>query len=1133
MRTRALFILLFVPLLLNAQEYRATLLGVVTDPTGATVPEATVTAVNMETSVRTVTKTNNDGSYVIPLLLPGRYAMQVEHPGFKTFERSPIELRLNDRTRLDVELQVGQVSDRVTVTAEAPLLETASSNRGEIVDNRKVTDLPISGRNPYVFMQLAAGAVYNGSMIWTRPFGEGSQYTINGGRNASNEFQLDGAPNNSTDSSAAVIVYVGYTPPIEATQEMKVQTNTYDSQYGRTGGGVANLSLKSGTNRFHGAVYEYMRRASLEANSFANNAAGARKVDHIVDQYGFEIDGPVMLPKLYRGKDRTFFMFALERYREPAPRPDQGAVPTAEQRRGDFSQTYTSAGGLYTIYDPLSVRLNPAFDPTKAVTLSNLQYIRTPFANNQVPQNRMEPIALNVLKDIPLPNQPGDPITHMNNWFANGAEKNSFQNLLGRIDHFINPTWRIFARGSREMRDDSLDYWVWGTVASKKYVQRRGAATGAFDATGTLNPSTVLNGRVSFTRVLQNAYNYATLDVSSLGFPKSLLSQLPMPNFYPVFTFENYLQASIGPWANEPNDTIAAQGTLLKLYRTHSMKFGSEFRVLRYAVLGRENGAGNYGFTRSWTSSNPQVTDANAGNAIASFLLGYMGSGTVTISATPYQSRHYPVVFFQDDWQVARRLSLNLGVRWDSESPLVERYNRQNRGFDFNAKSPYQIPGYDLRGGLLFAGVGGQPRGARDPDKDNIQPRFGLAYKMLESKPLVFRGGIGRYYLPISAAGGNTGFSQSTSTQTSTSDYRPFQVLSNPFPNGLVQPSGSSLGLATQVGNSISFRDVRERAPYMWQYSAGFQYELIPGLLAEATYVGSETGELQVTKNLLYLTQEQLALGTPYLSASVPNPFYGVLPVTTSRGAQATIQRRSLLAQYPQYTGVTMNGVSLGSSWYNSAAFKVERRFKSGFSLLASYTISKSLEAADYLNPQDTNLHRELTSYDRPQRLVLSGLYHFPVGPEKRWLNSGVLSHVIGGWELSWSSVTQSGTPMSYPDYYLYGDPKLKSGQTLQHWFDTSPSIWVQRPADTLRVTPLRSPNIRRHSAPQVDLTLIRDFRIKEGRKFQLKVSAFNVSNTPIFNFPNTSPASPLFGVVPTTPLNYPRSVEIGLRYAF
>jgi hypothetical protein len=1131
MRARALFVLLFVPLLLNAQEYRATLLGVVTDPTGATVPGATVAAINLETSVRSASKTNSDGSYVIPLLLPGRYAIQVEHPGFRTFERSPIELRLNDRTRVDVELQVGQVSDRVTVTAEAPLLETASSNRGEIVDNRKVTDLPINGRNPYVFMQLAAGAVYNGSMIWTRPFGEGSQYTINGGRNGSNEFQLDGVSNNSNIDTS--MVYVGYTPPIEATQEMKVQTNTYDSQYGRTGGGVANLSVKSGTNRFRGAIYEYMRRTDLEANSFANNAAGAARVDHVVDQYGFELDGPVLLPKVFNGKDRTFFMFALERYREPAPRPAWGAVPTAEQKKGDFSQTFTSAGRLYTIYDPLSVRLNPAFDPTRSVTLSNLQYIRTPFAGNQVPQNRMEPIALNVLKDIPLPNQPGDPITHMNNWFANAFEVNHFQNLIGRVDHVFNPTWRMFGRWSHEMRNNTLDYWAWGTPAAKVLYQGRGASTAALDLTGTLNSSTVLNARLGLSRVLQNLYYFKSIDVSGLGFPKSLQSQLQMPNIYPVFGFENYLQAGQGSYGDEPSDTIVFQGTLLKTHGTHSMKFGSEYRIMRHSVFYRDNGAGNYQFTRSWTSSNPQVTDANAGNAIASFLLGDMSSGTVTLNNTPYQSWRYPVVFFHDDWQVSRRLTLNLGLRWDYESPMVERYNRQLRGFDFNAKSPYQVPGYDLRGGLLFAGVGGQPRGAYNPDKNNIQPRFGLAYKMFESKPLVFRGGIGLYYLPTMDTPGQTGFSQSTTTVTSTPGYLPFQVLSNPFPNGLIPPLGASQGLATQVGNSVSFRNLEQRIPHVWQYSAGFQYELVRGLLVEATYVGSQTADLQVSKNLLYLTKEQLALGTPYLSASVPNPLYGVLPVTASRGAQSTIQRRNLLMQYPQYTGVTMNGVSIGSSWYNSVAFKVERRFKGGLSLLASYAISKAMEAVSYLNPQDANLDRDLTSYDRPQRLVLSGLYNFPIGPQQKWLNRGFLSHLIGGWELSWSSVTQSGPPMSYPDYYLYGNPKLESGQTMSHWFNTSASIWGQRPADTLRVTPLRSPNIRRHSAPQVDLTLIRDFRIKEGHKFQFKVTAFNVSNTPIFDFPNTSPTSPLFGVVPTTPLNYPRSVEIGLRYAF
>lgn len=288
-----------------------------------------------------------------------------------------------------------------------------------------------------------------------------------------------------------------------------------------------------------------------------------------------------------------------------------------------------------------------------------------------------------------------------------------------------------------------------------------------------------------------------------------------------------------------------------------------------------------------------------------------------------------------------------------------------------------------------------------------------------------------------------------------------------------------------------------------------------------------------MSRSLNFLTKDQLALGTPYLSQAVANPFYSVLAPNTSRGATASIQRRELLMQYPHFTSVTMNNASLGESWYNSLQIKLEQRFKHGLSFLLSYTASKTMEAVSYLNAQDSTLTRELTPFDRPQRLVISGLYELPLGKQKSLLNQGVFAHILGGWQLSWTSVMQSGVPMSYPDFYLYGNPKLTNGQNLDRWFDTSKDIWVQRPADTLRTTPLRSPNIRVHSAPQVDLALMRSFRIFEGHELQFRASAFNATNTPIFQSPNTSPTSNLFGVVPITQINMPRSIDLGFRYVF
>ncbi len=1129
---RSLVLLVAALASLSAQEYRATLLGLVSDPSGAAVSGARVMATNLASGVTVRSESNQTGNYLIPFLLPGSYRLEVEKAGFKSFERAPLELRVNDRVRLDVPLEIGEVTERVTVTAEAPLVEASTASRGQIIENRKITDLPIGGKNPFMLMGLSAGVQFAGSLQYARPFdvGSSSDVSINGGRRGINEFQIDGVSDNVGIGARPTVAYV---PPVEATQEFKVQTNTYDAQYGRTGGGIISVSVKPGSNAWHGAAYEYLRRTGLEANTFANNAYARPRTERTVDQYGFELDGPLTIPRLHSGRDRTFFMFALERLRDSLPMPALGTVPTPEQRKGDFSQTLTSSGRPYTIYDPLTVKPNPAFDPAKPVSLSNLQYLRSPFAGNQIPPGRMTAIASRVLDDIPLPSRAGDPVTLVNNWYAGEvAQDEDFQNLIARVDHTLSNAWRVYARWSHNYRDGGrINYSGWQTPARRQIHAGRGNDGAVFDAVGTLNPRAILSARLGFSR-FKELSKFTPQDISALGFPKTLAAQLQIPNKYPIFTFEGYMQAGMDEWDIKPSDTYTAQAALLKILGKHSLRTGFEFRLTRTALIGRANASGTYNFTRAWTGSNPQVNDAAAGNAIASFLLGYMSSASATLNATPYLSSRYPVVFVQDDWQVSPRLTLNLGLRWDSEGAPLERYDRQNRGFDYTAKSPYQVPGLDLRGGLLFAGSS-RPRGAFDADRNNWQPRLGLAYRLLDARPLVFRAGLGRYFLPTVEFGGTVGFSQTTTALTGTADFLPFHTLSEPFPNGLMQPPGASRGLATQVGDSLSFSDPGRRIPYVWQYSAGFQYEVRTGLLVEASYVGSQTRQIQVNRALNFLTREQLALGTPYLSQVVPNPFYGVLPANTSRGAQPTIQRRNLLLQYPHFSGVTMNYASLGKSWYDSLQVKVEQRLWAGLAVLASYTASKTMEAAAYKNSADTELSRELVAFDVPQRLVLSGVYEFPVGPKKRWLSSGLAAHLIGGWQLGWSGVFQSGMPMSYPDYYLYGNPKLASGQSLNRWFDTSKQIWVQRPADTFRTAPLRSPNIRRHTAPQVDATLIRSFRLREGHRVQFKASAFNLSNTPVFDFPNLDPNSPLFGVVPVTQINSPRSIELGFRYVF
>lgn len=1119
--------------LLFAQEYRATLVGTVADPSGASVPEARVSATNIETQVTSALVTGADGNFVIPFLPPGNYSLRVEKEGFKTTSRGPIELRINDRTRIDVTLDIGQSTDKVTVTAEAPLLETASSSRGQVVDQRAIADMPLNSRNPFTLMNLAAGVNYTNSLLYFRPFDNGAigYFSINGGQNGLNSFQIDGAPNDASNAGSEL----AYVPPVEATQEFKVQSNIYDAQYGRTSGGVVNVSIKPGTNIFHGAAYEYLRRTSLDANPFSQNAAGAPRAQHPIDQYGWEFDGPVRIPKVYNGKDRTFFMFSQERYREFTPQPAIETVPTALQRAGDFSQTYKSATQLYTIYDPLTVSTNPAYNPALPLTATNSQYIQQPFAGNKVPQNRMNPIALNVLKDIPLPNQTGQAYTQLQNYYGgNVGEATDFQNLIARVDHAFSDRWRTYARWNHNFRDGGrIDYNGWGTPATAIIHAGRYNDGAVFDAVSTLSPRTTLDLRVSYGRFTATSV-YNPISITSLGFPQSLLSQLPIANKYPIFNFTNYTATGENEWDINPNETYTASAGLTHIVGSHSMKFGGEYRLIHNADAPRTNGMGNYTFDVNWTRKTPDYADPNSGNAIATFLLGDISSGSVTTNAATYMRWRYPVLYFQDDWQVTRRLTLNVGLRWEEQAPGVERFNQQVGYVDLNAPFPIAVPGMPgLKGGLTFAGVNGVTRGAFNPDWLNFQPRLGFAYKLLRSRPLVIRGGVGRMFIPLQTTNPATNFSRTTNVLTNTSDYHAIGDLSNPFPSGLLPTLGPTLGLATNAGQSISSTDPNLKIPYVWQFSAGFEYEIRPGLLAEASYSGSRTYQLGVNQAKDFITVDQMAQGSAYLNQLVSNPFYGLLPSSTSLGSQPTVARSLLITQYPQFTGVTINGVPIGINWYNSAQFKLEERFKHGLSFLLSYTLSKNMQASSYLNNQDTSLARALVSYDRPQRLVLSATYELPVGPKKSFLNRGIVSKLVGGWETNLVFNKQSGAPIAFnSSYYLTCDPKLPTN-TVNQWFNTDPSCWVQRPANTLRTMPLYSGNIRAQTAPQMDANIFRDFYIREHHKLQVKFSAFNVFNTPLWGAPNTNPASSLFGKVTLTQINLPRNAEVGFRYAF
>src|SRR6185312_8838848 len=1128
-----LAVICFLTVNMSAQEYRATMLGIVSDSTGAVMSGAEVVVTNTATRVVTNSKTNGDGAYVVPFLVPGPYTLRVQKSGFQSFEQTGIQLQGNAQVRINVKLSVGQAYTEVKVTSQTPLLDTAGANNGQVIDQRQLVTLPVHSLNPMEVPSLSTGVNSGGNgLLYSRPFDNGSidAYSINGGGVAQNNYQLDGFPNNALTFYQAQ-PQVAFVPPIFGVQEVKVMTNTYDAQYGHTLGGIVSVITKSGTNVFHGNAYYSMHRTYLDANTYLNDQNGSRKPFDHVDQFGFEIGGPVIIPKVYHGKDRTFFMFSYEHYNDSKPLPALGSVPTPLQRTGDFSQTYNASGQLITIYDPNTTRPNPNFDSSQPVSADNPQYLRDAFEGNIIPQDRLNQVALNVMNDIPLPNSPGDPITKLNNWQAGQAVSSDlFNNYIARVDHQINGRWKIFGRWDHNRRNAASNSFDWQTPARQYFQAFRQNDGVGLDAVGVLNPQTIVTARIGYHRFVFSSDPFTSQDLSYLGLPVTNLLQ--ESGLYPLMNFTNYIGTGDIVEDNAPSETYSADGTLIKVVGKHSLKIGVQYNIDHLADVQKQNGQGTYNFTPGFTRKTPQVSDPASGQAIASFLLGDIDNASVNLNAAPYVSWHNLGLFLQDDWQVNSRLVINLGLRWGYQSPPYVRHDAQNRGFDFNAESPVQVGG--AKGGLLFAGVG-QPRSAFDRDFTDWQPRLGFAYRVTPTGPLVFRGGIGRSFAPLNYVyGGNTGFSETTIAQTSTPDFKPLNTLSNPFPGGLTPAPGASLGLATNVGNGIYFTDPKWKRPYVWQYSLGFEYELTPTLLLNVSYVGSQVKHIGVYKEYDFLSTAQLGLGAGELNQVVSNPFYGVLPANTAIGGQPTIAKASLMTPYPQFTNVTDTSNSIGRSWYNSLQVKGERRFKNGFSLLAFYTYSKEIDATNYINPQDTSLSRMLGPYDARHSLVVSGTYQFPFGPGQRWLGSGMASHIIGGWEVSTTGTIHSGTPMYNPSgYYIKGNPRLSSGQSLKHWFNTSPDIWVPIPPYALSNVPQYSSDVRLPTAPQFDTSLFRTFSIWREHRLRLRLTAFNVSNTPVFGWPNTDPTSPLFGVVPPSQWNLPRSVELGAQYSF
>lgn len=1116
----------------RAQSITGAVTGTVRDPSGAVVVGTEVRLINSGTGIIHRAVTDAAGNFRFLLLPSGTYNIEAGGGGFKTFRREGIIVEVDRSLAVPITLEVGQVTETIEVSGGTPLLEPNTSSLGTVMDQRKVEDLPLNGRNPMGLANLIPTVrgigYFGGQLLSTWRMG---QVTIAGGGPLANGFLVDGIANEKmTDFSAMTFLTV------DATQEFKVQTNAMSAEFGRTGGGIISVISKSGTNEFHGSLFNYLRNDKLNANEFFANRAGRGRPTVKVNTFGGTLGGPIR-------KDKLFFFFNYEGFRERRASQTTITSPTAKQRAGDFSETRAPDGNLIVIYDPYTTRRDPAKPGA---------YIRDPFAGNRIPDNRITRIAREALKYYPMPNLPGLPVTGAQNLFLQSSVPTDKDTWSIRLDHNLTSSRRIAGRYTR----DELDWGFanyFGNIADTDgrhiLIPRHSAFVQYTDA---IAPTLLLDAKIGVNR--ENEHSVAPgagFDITSLGFPASFKNTIQQGREgvgFPIFSVSDASSFGRPDSTGNPSATGSASVAVTKIAGRQTIKAGFEQRVYRRSDWGTSYGSGSFSFTRGFTQGpDPLKASAAAGYGVASFLLGTPSSGTAGYTTDTTVSQRYSALFIQDDWKVTHNLTLNLGLRWEYEGPVKDRYN-VFPNFDPGIDSPLKVPGLSLKGGLVFPGTGGIDQGLTDQSFRNFGPRFGFAYQ--HNPKTVVRGGYGIIYIPTFGPGGTStgaGFAVNTPMVTSLDGgLTPHHTINDPFPNGIERPTGSRLGAMTGVGIGVvgQLRDVHRG--YSQQWNLTVQHEPWNNWLFEAAWVGNHGSRLIMNGlPLNVLADEYLSMGSQLLE-KVPNPFYGI--ITSGSLAEATVTRRQLLLPFPQFTSVSGGSAYLGNSIYHAFTLKVEKRFSRGFSMLMGYTASKAIDdlqatgrpgAVSGTTVQNWNNLRgeRAKSYqDLPQRLVLTVLWEVPYKSSNRLLNG-----VFGGWQVNALKTLESGRPIALSATISGGGnrPNAAPGAraeldepTLAKWFNTA--AFSQPAAFTYGNVSRTLPDVHSDGMFNLDLSLFKTFSIQERYKLQFRAEAFNFTNTPTFDTPGRAINSATFGVVTATAFTpKPREVQFALVLRF
>lgn len=1131
----------FLGLNLNGQTFHGLLRGQLTDPNASAVGGAIVVLVDEATEVTRRTVTNDAGEYVFPSITPATYSVTVEAGGFKKLERRGVLVPTQGVITLDLRLELGQVSEQVSVTAESPLLQTADASTGQLIDSQKITDLPILGRNPFYFAKLAQNVVFAGNPRFARMQDQNAnaQVSIAGGPLRTNNYLVDGI-SIADSTNRAVIV-----PSPEAVQELKLQASTFDAEAGRTGGGAFNTLLRSGTNSVHGSAVGHIRQTDWLANGFFANRSGQPIADQPFRDWAGSLGGPVYIPRLYDGRNRSFFFAATEAYRQRDGATFLLSVPTALERRGDFSQSVSRNGSAQTIYDPLT---------TAAAGT------RSPFAGNVIPAGRLNPVGQALTSYYPQPNAT-TPFHGAANFNVTGSYPNRGDQYIAKADHQFTTWLRASVSYIRQKTFETNAPNLFGNAGSPSQTyccDRKIDATQA-NAILTPTPTTVIAVRWGFNRFYSRSSQASDgFSLASLGLPASLAAATPNPAF-PAVTMGDVSSFGGGGTAQDVFYSRSFNATVSRFLGKHSVRAGFERRAVHDAGV-PSSGPTSLAFSDVFTRPNPRAVTTGQGSSLATLLLGYPTGGSLSLVNGFNNYIHYYGGFVQDDYRITPKLTLNLGLRLEYESGIRDTNDRLVVAFDRTARSPLQVPGLPLKGVIQYAGIDGNPRQTFNPKTVKPGPRIGFAYSPTDKTAI--RGGYGIFWAPTFFFFQNAiGYSQTTDIIASTDgNFTHAASLPNPYPNGILQPTGNTLGGLSGIGQALTITDPSTRsAGYVQQVSIEVQRQITGLVLTAGALASRSLGLLRNGQNINQLDPALFSQGAS-LAAAVANPLFnngGVGTVGT-----ASVQRNQLLRPHPQFTSVTLNSSGTGTARYYSTYLRVERRFSRGLSVLASYTFSRSNDDLTGVNTAGTNqiatvsgpqnaynlaAERSLSTQDVPNRFTSAITYELPVGRGKtllagspQWLNVAV-----AGWSLNAVSTIQSGFPLSVTqpnNNSAFGASHQRPNATgiavrttgsttdrLGNWLN--PAAFSQAAQFTFGNTS-RFLNVRGPTTRNLDLSIFKSFVFRERIRAQFRAEALNATNTPVFGNPNTVLTNPQFGIV-TTQVNNPRLVQLGLRVTF